>query len=1120
MTIISRLNVSNALLAFNTNPNMAAIIIGDSSDNIAININALSPLIAAGKVASIFQTDPTVPVTLNITELTNNTDVLNKISTRYSLALTDTGTNVVQNIDGLQSIVRKIASINISNPTIPLAISATQLMANKTLISKIISIYTLNVSDVPTSKLGIISANGHIGSVTILDSALNINKKASLYLLSILGTKVTSITQTGSITPITLTVSQYSSALTSKFTNFTAKISDASTALMASLLTDQKISSFIIKDTSGNIANNLDALQALDGKVTAINQIGTITPLNLTANQLINDAGTLNKIVGRYNLIVSAVPIAQTSAILTNIHVKSFSIIDNATNINNPTQLSALITAGNKITSITESGTITPINLSITQYTKVFANKLTNFSVAITDAPTRLIRTLSADTKISSISVSDSAKNISYNLDFLQSLGSKLSSITLTGAPNTLAITQAQLTNDTATLAKILGDYTLKISSVPATDILTVLNNSHVVSFSIADTASNIATHLDNLQNNASVISRIVLTDSPCTLTITETQLNRDATALALITSNGSATINGLVLIDNSYTLIVTNVLAGDISNVLSTPFIKSISITDTAANIASNIDLIKSNLALINTVTITDATQALTMTEAQFINNGSLSALISGSYSVVVTDVSLGNLAIVLANPFVASISISDTLSHVLLQLTTLQENISKITAITLTDAPTNITVSYAQLINDSDVLALVSNTYPLLVTDVPVAEISNVLAITGVISLTVKDTAAHINASLDTLQAESALNHVTGITLSNSPQLLAISYSQLSNDADALALINLSSYTLTISDVAVINMTTVLENPLVTSISLNDSSTNVASNLGSIKDITKISSITLTDANPLSLSEAQFKADTLALAKITSPYSLNLSAVNASDVSNIALNTLVKNISINDNSTNIINNLNVLEANKTLINSITFSDAPTNLAITPEQLALDTNMLNLISSVYPNLVFNVDLPTPIATPAINVDGANGHINFILHPQSTDAPSDTNFGIVNHFNGQDTLTFVSTIAIDLSTDGNLSPASLGMAQIDLTSGIATFDPLDYTLALQITAAESALSQTASTLGNVAFWQNGTDSYVFISDATSGVSAGDNLIQLTGIDVSHLHLVNGAIVYS
>ncbi|MCX7085740.1 MAG: hypothetical protein NTY69_09425 [Methylococcales bacterium] len=1042
MTIISRLNVSNALLAFNTNPNMAAIIIGDSSDNIAININALSPLIAAGKIASIFQTDPTAPVKLNITELTNNTDVLNKISTRYSLALTDTGTNVVQNIDGLQSIVRKIASINISNPTIPLAISATQLTANQTLISKIISIYTLNVSAVPTSKLGIISANGHIGSVTILDSALNINKKASLYLLSILGSKVSTITQTGSITPITLTVSQYSSALTSKFTNFTAKISDASTALMASLLTDEKISSLIIKDTSGNIATNIDALQALDGKVTAINQIGTITPLNLTANQLINDAGTLNKIVGRYNLIVSAVPIAQTSAILTNIHVKSFSIIDNATNINNPTQLSALITAGNKIASITESGTITPINLSITQYTKIFANKLTNFSVAITDAPTRLIRTLSVDTKISSISVSDSAKNISYNLDFLQSLGSKLSSITLTGAPNTLAITQAQLTNDAVTLAKVLGDYTLKISGVPVTDILTVLNNSHVVSFSIADTASNIATHLDNLQNNASIISRIVLTDSPGTLTITETQLNRDTTALALITSNGSATINGLVLIDNSYTLIVTNVLAADISNVLSTPFIKSISITDTAANIASNIDLIKSNLALINTVTITDATQALTMTEAQFINNGSLSALISGNYSVVVTDVTLGNLAIVLANPFVASISISDTLSHILLQLTNLQENISKITAITLTDAPTNITVSYAQLINDSDVLALVSNTYPLLVTDVPVAEISNVLAITGVISLTVKDTAAHINASLDTLQAVSALNHVTGITLSNSPQLLAISYSQLSNDADALALINLSSYTLTISDVAVINMTTVLENPL------------------------------------------------------------------------------VKNISINDNFTNIINNLNVLEANKTLINNITFSDAPTNLAITPEQLAFDTNMLNLISSVYPNLVFNVDLPTPIATPAINVDGANGHINFILHPQSTNTPSDTNFGIVNHFNGQDTLTFVSTIAIDLSTDGNLSPASLGMAQIDLTSGIATFDPLDDTLALQITAAESALSQTASTLGNVAFWQNGTDSYVFISDATSGVSAGDNLIQLTGIDVSHLHLVNGAIVYS
>ncbi len=43
-------------------------------------------------------------------------------------------------------------------------------------------------------------------------------------------------------------------------------------------------------------------------------------------------------------------------------------------------------------------------------------------------------------------------------------------------------------------------------------------------------------------------------------------------------------------------------------------------------------------------------------------------------------------------------------------------------------------------------------------------------------------------------------------------------------------------------------------------------------------------------------------------------------------------------------------------------------------------------------------------------------------------------------------------------------------------------------------------------------------WMNGSDTYVLIADANAGVGSGDDLIKLVGVDISHVHLVNGALV--
>ncbi|OJJ09063.1 hypothetical protein BKI51_23690 (plasmid) [Alphaproteobacteria bacterium AO1-B] len=87
--------------------------------------------------------------------------------------------------------------------------------------------------------------------------------------------------------------------------------------------------------------------------------------------------------------------------------------------------------------------------------------------------------------------------------------------------------------------------------------------------------------------------------------------------------------------------------------------------------------------------------------------------------------------------------------------------------------------------------------------------------------------------------------------------------------------------------------------------------------------------------------------------------------------------------------------------------------------------------------------------------------------------------------------------------------DANLSvvqngTAAVGNAAID-AEGVATFAAADDTVAEQLTAVEAAIVATGNADGAIAFWTNGSDSYVFISDGTDGLDANDMFIKLTGV---------------
>jgi hypothetical protein len=116
--------------------------------------------------------------------------------------------------------------------------------------------------------------------------------------------------------------------------------------------------------------------------------------------------------------------------------------------------------------------------------------------------------------------------------------------------------------------------------------------------------------------------------------------------------------------------------------------------------------------------------------------------------------------------------------------------------------------------------------------------------------------------------------------------------------------------------------------------------------------------------------------------------------------------------------------------------------------------------------------------------------------------------PSDHNFASIYNFNTGDRITYTSGV---MSIAGNAAPAISGKASINLSTGLASFDPADATLAQQLAAVENAISSVnPNTPGHMAMWANGLDTFVLITDGQSGL-AGDELIRIVNTSPFQVH---------
>jgi hypothetical protein len=196
-----------------------------------------------------------------------------------------------------------------------------------------------------------------------------------------------------------------------------------------------------------------------------------------------------------------------------------------------------------KLTQINFTGGTLGMSLTQTQVlagTSTLAKISGAYELTVSAATAENLDELDSNTHVVSIALSDTTDNITGAFDQLVAMGPKISGIAVTTHTNEIELTQDQLLAGADTVAKLSGTFNLAIADVSAENATNVAAMAHVTGLSVADTASNVAQHIDALLALGSELELITINDDD---PIQLTQTQADAAASVLSKINGSYTL-------------------------------------------------------------------------------------------------------------------------------------------------------------------------------------------------------------------------------------------------------------------------------------------------------------------------------------------------------------------------------------------------------------------------------------------------------------------------------------------------------------------------------------------------------------------------------------------------
>ena len=849
--------------------------------------------------------------------------------------------------------------------------------------------------------------------------------------------------------------------------------------------TTAKIGQFSLKDTSVNISSKFDSIGQFEGKLGDIQLTDSNKFLKLSQIQYSTNTGILNHLVGTFGVEVSGATASQALAIANDIKVAKVNIVDSAQNIAN--RLDDLQAIGLKVNTI-KSNDINLFKVSAEQLKKdsaVIGKIYKGYQLAVFNIDSSTALSVKSNKKIISLDIVDTAKGISKNLNLLSNLGTQLNSIQITdNQPLSMTATEyfgrdqilkkvVDVPGDTAKIDGLVNpvtdptnpnfnnNYQLAILESSAVDAQAIKNNPRIASISVKDTSAAISINLNDLNGN-DLVNDIVVVGTNNAINISFDQMASNADAISLLKSaNGTLKFN------------VRGVAAIDAKTLINNPSnrVASISVSDTAANLAAKLSDLTSIGKNLTTIVQTDARvqglpgNALSLTANDWmLHIGSLSKILGG-YSVNLKGVGAAK-ALSLANDVrVKSLEVLDTSASISSNFDMLQSLGSKLTLIKQSDKAA-IEITGRQYSASGNILSKLEDTYKLSVKNAQASQISTMVQdINHISSVKVLDTVDNIATNLGALQEAASLDKLAfNISVSEAgvPKPFTLSVTDLATYADALNVIE-GNYKVNVTGLAAAGAKLFSENtPLpiyshLQSMEVTASSTNL-SNINLLKDLnalgSKISKVSQNDFGTLiPISQQNWEANSNVFSKTTG-YLVSLSDVSASGAMNLLQNEHVAKVQVKDTASQLSINFENLMAAGPALTAITQSDAAvanSHLQISMAQWKTGTDTLAKIQGTY-----KADLSDATASDAADV-ATNTKVDKV-------SVKDSALEISAKFNQLLTNAKLSEIVLT----GPVSP--INISQTQLASGSTLLDKIQGGYTLAVTNAN--VSASADLLAN------------------------------------------------
>jgi|GEM_PF-3177261 len=511
---------------------------------------------------------------------------------------------------------------------------------------------------------------------------------------------------------------------------------------------------------------------------------------------------------------------------------------------------------------------------------------------------------------------------------------SAIKSINLTGTSPVVNLTLMSVISAKPVLSLIATKYTAAIDPKVADALsATPPTQNAQLSLDVTDTADQISQNVAALEKMAKAGSIHSITiDPPVPLQMTDAQF--------------AASPDVLKLLPSGYKLSITNAPATSAAKYLVNTHVTDIKFADTSANINNAMNSLKALSTRVSPPTIAiDVTDSapIKMTPAQ------LAALSSATFdppaAATISGAKYSDLATVestsVSGLTVTDIAVNDTATNIGLNLANLTAD-NSVSTISISDGK-SLAISKSDLVANLDTINQIVGPFSVALTDAQSIDdfggLPNLPA-NGALSARITDTASNISASIDQLETLAKNKSITNINI-YPPANLSIDASQYKADGDALRLFaSTGSYKIDINNSSVANLSNNLRIPLVNKISITDTASTISNSFSSILVAAKLhhlGSLTTSDNNPVTLTEAQFRSvlsGNINLATSASPLHITITGRNAAQTPAIdpaaLLNQgiVVDSVTISDKAANITPQL--LEATNTppLVSSFQITD------------------------------------------------------------------------------------------------------------------------------------------------------------------------------------------------